>query len=236
MTSLSEMPFNILIQQYLQSHFLNAMGHVAEAIHKAGDLEDTVVIGWESMNEPSMAWLGRHDLNKIPEEQRLRKGTCPSPFQAIATASGIAQTVQIWEFGFFGPKKTGTTIIDSNNTSIWIDRHFDDSRYGWQRGAGWKLGQCLWEQHGLWDSTEARLLRPDYFRRDPDGKTIDPAHFLCRYWMPHFRSFKAQLREIHNSAIIFCQPPVLQIPPVFTEEDRKDRRIVYSPHFVRHFW
>ncbi|EER44564.1 glycosyl hydrolase [Histoplasma capsulatum H143] len=39
------------IQDYLQSHYINACKHLATRIHEAGDLEDEVVIGWENMNE-----------------------------------------------------------------------------------------------------------------------------------------------------------------------------------------
>ena len=41
------------IQDYLQDHFIGALAHLAKRIHEAGDLENEVVIGWESMNEPN---------------------------------------------------------------------------------------------------------------------------------------------------------------------------------------
>ena len=41
------------IQDYLQSHFIQAFGVLGDRIRDAGGLLDDVVIGWDSMNEPS---------------------------------------------------------------------------------------------------------------------------------------------------------------------------------------
>src|SRR5947209_5460559 len=65
------------IQDYLQGHFIKACQHLATRIHEAGDLEDTVVVGWESLNEPHHGLCGQQRLDVIPSEQKLRKGTSP---------------------------------------------------------------------------------------------------------------------------------------------------------------
>lgn len=212
---------------------MNAMGHVAKRIHEAGDLENTVVIGWETMNEPSQSWIGNGDLSVIPASQHLRKGNCPSPFQAIALGSGFTQEVETWDFGSMGPKKIGTTVVNPGGCSIWFGKSFDDSRYGWSRDKDWKLGSCIWEQHGVWDANSVTLKKADYFELGPDGSRLDTPKFLEQFWMPHMRKYKQKIRAEHSAAILFCQPPVLVIPPVFTAEDKKDSQIVYSPHFVR---
>ena len=54
------------IQDYLQTHYLNALRYLAERIHEANDLEDTTVIGWENLNEPSIGMVGCTDLNSMP--------------------------------------------------------------------------------------------------------------------------------------------------------------------------
>src|SRR5271163_2747186 len=53
------------IQDYLQDHFLGAIRYLAQRVHDAGDLEDSTVIGWESMNEPSVGLVGYTDLNIV---------------------------------------------------------------------------------------------------------------------------------------------------------------------------
>lgn len=208
------------------------MAYCSQRIRDADDLQDNVVIGWETMNEPSQAWIGNCDLSAIHPDQQLRKGTCPTPFQAMVTASGYRQTVQVYEFGAMGARKKGTTIIDPAGISIWLQTDDLDRKYGLRRDACWPLGQCLWELHDIWSSADLVLKLPEYFKIGPDNRELDSAGFLQTFWLPHFRDFKHAIRSTHSHAIIFCQPPVLKIPPVFSREDQKDTQIVYAPHYV----
>ncbi len=52
------------------------------------DIEDDVVFGWESMNEPNKGMIGYADIGTIPKEQALKKGTCPTIWQTMLTGSG----------------------------------------------------------------------------------------------------------------------------------------------------
>lgn len=209
------------------------MAHVARCIQDHGALHDTVVIGWETMNEPSMSWLGNTNLKVIPKDQHLRKGTCPTPAQAIMLGSGISQKVEVWDFGMTGPKYKCSTIVNPAGSSIWFRDESLGSRFHWRRSDGWHLGECIWAQHGVWDPLEQVILRPDYFARAGDETIISDAVFLKHFWLPHFREYKRMIRAESPNAILFCQPPVLKVPPIFDDIDRKDQRIVYSPHFVR---
>jgi hypothetical protein len=58
------------IQEYLQTHFANAFGKLAERVAAAGDLLDEVVIGWDSINsEPAEGLISWDDLDAYPEMQ-----------------------------------------------------------------------------------------------------------------------------------------------------------------------
>ncbi|ORY84505.1 glycoside hydrolase superfamily [Protomyces lactucae-debilis] len=219
------------IQDYLQNHFISAMQHVARRIVDAGDLAGNVVIGWESLNEPNRGLVGLPDLSCVEKEQHNRRGTCPTPMQSFATGAGFAQTIDVWAFGSMGAKKSGTTVVDPQGTSVWLDKNYDDSRYGWKRHAKWQLGRCIWAQHGVWSETDVRLLKPDYFSRGPGGVKLNMAQFLQLFWLDHFRAYKSAIREVHEMAIIFCQPPVLEVPPIFSKKDQADTQIVYAPHY-----
>ena len=61
------------IQDYLQDHFVGACGYLARKIQEAGNLENDVVIGWESMNEPNRGLIGWQDITVVPSEQKLQK-------------------------------------------------------------------------------------------------------------------------------------------------------------------
>ena len=220
------------IQDWLQDHFVAACGHLARRIHEAGDLEDRVVIGWESMNEPNKGLIGQPDLSVIPPEQKLRKGTAPTAWQAMLLGSGRPCEVEVWDIGGLGPYKSGSQLVDPRGEVAWLSKDYDDTKYGWKRGSEWRLGECIWAQHGIWDPTTDELKRKDYFAKDPNsGKSIDYELFSNTYFMEFFRKFKSAIRSVHSDAIIFCQPPVLEIPPSLKGTKDDDPNMVYAPHF-----
>ncbi|KAI1339880.1 glycoside hydrolase family 5 protein [Xylariaceae sp. FL0016] len=220
------------IQDYLQGHFMRACAHLAQRIHEAGDIEDDIVFGWESLNEPHRGMIGHVNLSVIPKEQQLKKGTCPTLWQAILTGSGRACEVDSWDMGGLGPYKIGRTLIDPHGEMAWLPTDYDDSRYGWKRDPGWKMGECIWAQHGVWDPSQDVLLKKDYFEKHPKtGKTLDYPAFTNTYFMDFYRYYRDTIRAIHKDAIMLCQPPVLEIPPSIKGTKDDDPNMVYAPHY-----
>jgi len=218
------------IQDFLETHFLNALRYLAQRIHDAGDLEDTTVIGWENMNEPSIGLVGYSDLNIVMPTQQLRKTTCPSAFQCMLLGEGIPAKVDTYDWTQLGPKKTGRRIVDPGGLKAWIQSDDYDKKYGWKRDAGWKLGECIWAQHGVWDPASRTLLEPKYFLRHSRVQEIDNDSWLKFHFMPHFKRYSDTIRSVHQNAIMFLQPPVMFIPPVL-ESTERDERLVFSPHY-----
>lgn len=220
------------IQEYLQTHFANACGHLAKRIHEAGDLEDEVVIGWESMNEPNRGMVGYQDLTVIPKEHPLKKGTCPTMWQTFLTGMGRACEVETWEMGGLGPYKTGTTLVDPQGEIAWLPEDYDDSKYGWKRDPGWKLGQCIWAQHGVWDPKDDVLLKKEYFAKNPrTGEKLDYPTFTNTYFMDFWRGYKKVCRSHHKDCIMLMQYPTLEIPPEIKGTEDDDPLLVFTPHF-----
>ncbi|KAI9800228.1 MAG: hypothetical protein M1825_004212 [Sarcosagium campestre] len=220
------------IQDYLQGHFIAACSHLARRIHEAGDLEDEVVIGWESMNEPNRGLLGQQDITLVPEEQKLQKGTSPTAWQGMLTASGRACEITTWDFGGMGSFKTGTKLVDPAGETSWLSSPNHDTRYGWKRDPGWKIGECLWAQHGVWDASSDTPLRRDYFARDPTSKKkIDYEYFTNNYFMDFYRRLRDAIRQVHSDCIMLCQPPVLEIPPTLKGTSDDDPRMIFAPHY-----
>ena len=220
------------IQDYLQEHFIAACEHLARRIHEAGDIENDVVIGWESVNEPNRGLVGWPDLSTIPGEQKLQKGTSPTAWQAILLGSGRSVEVDTWDFGGLGPYKSGTELVDPKGASAWLPPNYDDSKYGWKRDPGWKLGECLWAQYGIWDPKNDQLLKKDYFARHPKSdKKMDYEYFTNHYFMDYYRKHRRAIKSIHDDAIMFCQPPVLEIPPSLKGTEDDDPNMVYAPHY-----
>lgn len=235
------------IQDYLQNHFIEACGRLADRIaaFEGGSLLDGCVIGWDSMNEPFEGLCGWEDVQVNPTAQgsTLKKGTYPTPAQSLRLGMGQAQTVEHWTFGVTGPSKNGTVTIDPKGRKVWADYVESSSsteligelpdgthpRWGWKRDVSkWPLGTCIWAQHGVWDVETGFILRPHYFATHPE--TGDEVEFLLDFWKPHWLAYAARVRRAHPEAIVLVQPPVFAPPPRF-EESELQGRCIYSPHY-----
>ncbi len=220
------------IQDYLQGHFIKACAYLAKRIHEAGDVENDVVFGWESLNEPNKGMIGYEDISVIPKEQALKKGTCPTIWQTVLNGSGRACEVDVWDMGGMGPFKVGRSLIDPHGEVAWLPSDYDESRYGYTRDPGWKLGECIWAQHGVWDPSSDTLLRKDYFGKHPKtGETVDYPYFTNHYFMNFFRTYRDAIREHHEDAILLLQGPTMELPPKIKGTADDERNIVYAPHW-----
>ncbi|KAJ7716358.1 glycoside hydrolase family 5 protein [Mycena olivaceomarginata] len=222
------------IQDYLQSHYIEAMGQMADCIAAAGDLLEDCVIGWDSMNEPFEGLCGRKDLSANPPAQgsTLRKGTYPTPIQSFRLGMGQPQTLENWSFGTFGPARDGSVTVDPKGRTIWASPSQEPEgvhpRWGWRRDPKWALGTCIWAQHGIWDVETGFLMLPSYFYALPGTDT--EVEFIEDYWKPHFTAFATRIRSAHPEAILFVQPPVFARPPTL-EDDVLAGRGAYSGHY-----
>jgi len=142
---------------------------------------------------------------------------------------GIATKVDVYDWTRLGPWKQGSTIVNPRGCKAWLSSNSYDKKYGWQRDPGWKLGKCIWAQHGVWDLETRTLSRPDYFLFNRYGKKLDHDGWLRDYFMAHFRRYSEMVRSVHKDAIMFLQPPVMFVPPVLSPSERK--RLVFSPHY-----
>ena len=220
------------IQDYLTDHYIDALKHLAKRIQEAGDLEHECVIGWESLNEPNRGLISVQDISAIPPEQKLHKGTSPTAWQAILTGSGRACEVDTYEFGSFGPYKTGRELVDPEGTVMWLSPDYDDSRYGWKRDPGWKLGECLWAQNGVWDPSTDKILKKDYFAKSPrTGKKLDYEGFTNLYFMEHYRKFRDGIRSVSPDCFMLIQAPVLEIPPHIKGTEDDDPLLIFASHY-----
>ncbi|WVW79906.1 hypothetical protein I302_101876 [Kwoniella bestiolae CBS 10118] len=224
------------IQDYLQDHFIDAVGTLAKKIaEEASDLLDECIIGWDSVNEPGEGLIGHHDLSKIPDEQQLKKGPTPTPIEGMRLGEGQPQQVQIWNFGAMGPYRGGHELIDPKGKKLWLSKEDDETRgggkWGWTRGDSWEMGKCIWAQHGVWDPSTGDLLQPNYFVTPPGDS--DPTHeveFVADFWSLHWLSYSSRIRIHHPESIHFIQAPVLKQPPKLPKSSLKDRACS-SPHF-----
>ena len=225
------------IQDYLQSHYIEAIGRLADLIRETSpDLLDNCILGWDSMNEPFEGLVGREDLNQNPQKQgsTFKKGSYPTPAQSFRLGMGQAQKVDYYNFGAFGPSRSGSVTIDPKGHKVWdstTDESPDgvNSKWGWHRDVtNWPLGTCIWALHSVWDVETGSVNLPEYFRFHP--MTGVEVHFTTDYWRPHFLAYACRIRKAHPEAILFIQPPVFAQPPA-VDDDVLKGRCAYSGHY-----
>lgn len=147
------------IQDYLQGHFIDAVGALAKRLSEAPGLFEECIIGWDSMNEPGEGLVGHPDLAKLNPSLRLKKGPMPTPLEGMRLGMGEAVEVETWNFGAMGPSKGQKVVIDPKGKRLWLKPEDEASRgggkWGWKRGDEWEMGTCsepkpnLQSQHDL---------------------------------------------------------------------------------------
>lgn len=230
------------IQNYLESHFINAVRYLAVKVCEAIDHDANLgnsILGWESINEPGHGYIGTEDLTEIPKGQQVRLYTTPTGAQAMALGSGIPQDVLVCVFLSTGVKVLDNKFrVDPQGASVWLsqqDRDKLDEHYGWTRGAKWEGGKCIWQLHGVWKPNAGGqfvILRPDYFAYDIHGTRVTDRRFVEGMFVDHWLAYAKALREvIPSDAFLFCQPPVMQRPPALKSRGLVDPYMVYTPHY-----
>jgi hypothetical protein len=136
----------INIQDFLLNHYIDACAQLAQKIAEAGDLNDSCVIGWDSLNEPGEGLVGYPDISKIPATQQLKKGPSPTAFEGMRLGMGEAVEVDTWDFGPMGPSKGQRVLLDPKGTRLWLKQEDEEERgggkWGWKRGIEWQMGTC----------------------------------------------------------------------------------------------
>ncbi|KAF9905591.1 hypothetical protein EC991_001552 [Linnemannia zychae] len=240
------------IQDYLQSHFLGAIRALVDRIHSCRDesgrnlLEDDVVIGYDSWNEPSNGWIGLDRLDVLPEQHDMRQGDMPTPLQSLMLGEGmVVQNVATFQLELVGPVKTGSRTIqpsahpdasalpqDQGPIKAWLHptvRTEIDLTYGFKRDERFpKAGECLWAQHGVWSIKERKALQQDYFARGPLRADVPLSsseqppliQWVPNHWLPFAKQVIELVRGIHTNAILFLEPPVYVPAPDLVSESR----------------
>ncbi|KAG0219631.1 hypothetical protein BGX33_001803 [Mortierella sp. NVP41] len=250
------------IQDYLQSHFLGAIQALVDRIHACKDeagrnlLEDDVVIGYDSWNEPSNGWIGLERLDVLPEQHDMRQGDMPTPLQSLMLGEGMTvQNVATFQLQLVGPVKTGTRTIqpsahpdatalppDQRPVKAWLRptiRAEIDRKYGFKRdGCFPRAGECLWAQHGVWSIKARTVLQQDYFMRGllkagvVSSTKQPPIQWVPDHWMPFAKRVIELVRSIHPTAILFLEPPVYVPAPDLVSESRAAKTPDQAPNQI----
>jgi hypothetical protein len=160
------------VQAELQDHYLGAVAAVAERVR---DLDH--VLGYDSLNEPSVGYIGR--AADLADGRRMfdrgEGGPKPfSPLEHLAAADG--HTVRHDDGG----------VLNPDGHSIWRDG-------------------CPWQRAGVWDlDAEGRPVAgssPDFFTH-VDGR---PVTAWRDFMVPFVQRFRDRMRAVHPDCIVFVE-------------------------------
>ncbi|HUT82232.1 MAG TPA: cellulase family glycosylhydrolase [Candidatus Bathyarchaeia archaeon] len=218
---------NKTIQDYLQSHYFNAIN---EVVKLTKDLP--YIIGYDIWNEPNKGYIGKKDLR---ESYDLAWGLRFTGFEAFATAGGYPMNIPYYEIKGVRMKQTKTKLVNPEGVSCWLPHAKD-----------------IWKEVGIYEedsSGKPVLKRPFYFSES--GKT----NFFWNYMKPFINKFAKMIHNVDNDAMIFIETDpheillaaktsVSTIDKQWTENDAKyivntshwyDGITLYLRRFFKHF-
>ncbi|MDR3161968.1 MAG: cellulase family glycosylhydrolase [Spirochaetaceae bacterium] len=181
------------VQEWLQGRYIAAMRHAYRRLKNC-----KAIVGWGSMNEPHPGFIGYRDLEGL-ENYPLAAGPMPSPFAAMAAASGHRVSVPFYSTRLPG-MRSGRRLLNPQGLSLFKEGFV-----------------CPWKQAGVWtdEGGEVRLLRRDHFS-SCQGK---PVRFVDDFLKPFMRRFTSQIREVRPGTMIFIEGIPQGDHPHWTGED-----------------
>jgi pimeloyl-ACP methyl ester carboxylesterase len=207
----------VSIQEYLQSHYINAIKQVALRVK---DMPH--VLGYDTLNEPSAGWIGVTDLRQ--PTGLFQQGVSPTPWQAMQAAAGLPIEAEVVSLSLQGVKTTGSERLNPEGVRLWRDGY-----------AG------VWQENGVWmlnADDEPELLRPQHFAQ-VHGREIA---FNDDYLRPFIQRYTAEIREIHPEAIIFAEgtlekglPDLRDLPQIVNASHWYDAAVLFLRQFQPNF-
>jgi hypothetical protein len=177
---------DVNVQDYLQGRYLACLDQLARRL-----TDMPHVIGIESVNEPSIGWLGQALSDRgVDNPSPLAMGPAVSPLDGLALARGASVTVPVLggrETGL--PRVVAERAMNPDGVSIWRD------------GAS-----CPFERAGVYAMRDGRATALDEtaFQRGPNG-VFDSARDV---FAPLFEAVAGTIRAHRPDWILFAEVEV----------------------------
>jgi hypothetical protein len=165
------------VQDWLQNRYIEAFAHARRRLKNC-----KAIVGWGAMNEPHPGFIGYTDLSGL-ENNMVATGPMPSPFAAMAAASGHAVEIPVYTTGIFGVRRKGTAVLNPGGTGIFSDGF-----------------SCPWKTAGIWtdEGGTPKLLRPDYFARSK-------GRFVPDFLKSFINRFTSRIGEADEKTLFFIE-------------------------------
>jgi hypothetical protein len=194
--------------EFLQSHFINAMAHTARRIKDC-----KAVIGFGVLNEPHPGYVGIKDLSEIPQPNAA-KGLVMSPFESMKAASGLGGKARR-----FVALPRGFKLLETLCVPPVV------------HGAFLPGFSCPWRLSGVWDADASgisALLRKDYFSRGVKS-------FASDFYKPFQKRFIAAMEKKHEHYLFFLENAVDGSRPSWGSDEPERAKIVDAFHWYDPF-
>ncbi len=156
------------MQDFLQGRYVAAMAEVAARLARFPR-----VVGFDSLNEPSMGFIGAESLDRA--ETLTSLGATPSPWQGILAGSGHPVDVPV------------IAIRGLARKTVRMERLGAEGVRAWKDGV-----ECVWRRAGVWDYAGGgaggglpALKRPEHFA-SVRGRPIDAMRDFLKPFMRRF--------------------------------------------------
>jgi hypothetical protein len=171
------------VQDYLQGRFFASMNELAKRVAPFSH-----VIGFETLNEPSIGWLGQSLSERgVEKPSPLAMGAAMSPLDGLALARGLAITVPV-----LGGREEG------------LPRVVDERTLNARRIPIWRVGTpCPFEAAGIYSVRDGKVAAVDEqaFRRGPRND-FDVSRDV---FAPFFAKIADTVRSHRGEWILFAQ-------------------------------
>ncbi len=175
----------ISAQDYLQSHFIDAIKQLALKIK-----DNPHILGFDILNEPPEGWIGKFVDGSEWEGISDVIGYVFTPIDAMLTGAGFNRVIGYQEVKRFGIKETRKDELNPEKKSCWL-----------------KGFEGIWKKEGVWGLDKDKnptILKNDYFM-EKNGEKIN---FYRDYMSPFLKTYTEAIRSEFSNAIIFLTGPM----------------------------
>lgn len=180
------------VQDYLQNHYLGAMCEIGRAV-----ADQSHVIGFDSLNEPSSGWIGRPFAQRIlrdTPEIMARPGYALSPRDGLQLARGESVDAEFldisWWRGRLAPARRDR--LNREKISIWLSG----------RANPFTSGNVPGNDTELSNHATAREELPENYFQIVNGRRVN---FDRDYLFPFVGRVAKSIREIRKDWLVFAE-------------------------------
>ncbi len=174
------------VQHYLQRHYFGAVAAIAKRVASLPN-----VIGFDSLNEPGIGWVGQKMSQRpapppISDHSPLRLGPMWTPFDGLRAARGLTTKVPFYSRAADGSIAVHEVEYNSSRTSIWLS----DGPDPFEQAGAWRAGE-----------TAAQVVDEDFFIKNA-GQRIDHER---DFMQPFFHRMAAAIRSHNPDWLLFAE-------------------------------